>query len=94
VGRITVPVLCYLIEHPKGQVLFDSRLHATTQFDPRSRIGVLADEFQIDFRPGEEIAAQLEHIARVATPYHVEIAPRLQPERTPSRDVVELASPL
>ncbi|GJH22558.1 N-acyl homoserine lactonase family protein [Caballeronia novacaledonica] len=58
-GRITVPVPCYLIEHPKGSLLFDSGMHVEMQTDPRSRIGKLTDEFNIEFKQGEEVAAQL-----------------------------------
>ena len=60
-GRIRFPVPAYLIDHPKGRVLFDSGLHPDTQTDVRGRVGdVLADLFEVEFRPGEEITARLE----------------------------------
>jgi N-acyl homoserine lactone hydrolase len=38
-GRITVPIPVFLIEHPKGRVLFDSGLHPDCQHDPGGRLG-------------------------------------------------------
>ncbi len=60
-GRIHFPVPAFLIDHPKGRVLFDSGLHPDLQTDAPGRIGKeMADLFQAEFRPGEEIAARLE----------------------------------
>ena len=60
-GRIRFPVPAYLIDHPKGRVLFDSGLHPDIQTDMRARAGdVLADLFEVEFRPGKEIKARLE----------------------------------
>ena len=59
-GRIRFPVPAYLIDHPKGRVLFDSGLHPDIQSDVRGRAGdTLADLFEVEFRPGEEIKARL-----------------------------------
>lgn len=64
-GEITFPVPAYLIEHPKGRVLFDTGLHPDLQRDPEQRLGArLAQMFQIGFRPGEEVSARLEAIDR------------------------------
>jgi len=59
-GEIRVPVPTYLIDHPKGQVLFDSGLHEDVQFDPLGRLGFLTKVFKADFGPGEELRARLE----------------------------------
>jgi glyoxylase-like metal-dependent hydrolase (beta-lactamase superfamily II) len=59
-GRLTVPVPAYLIEHPKGRVIFDSGLHVDTQTDADRRLGRLAPFHTVGFRPGEEIAARLQ----------------------------------
>ncbi len=59
-GRIKVPVPCFLIDHPRGKVLFDAGLHPHTQEDPQSRLGALAAMFEVDFQAGEEVAARLE----------------------------------
>lgn len=58
-GEIRVPVPCFLIDHPKGKVLFDSGMHPDTQRDPHARLGLLADVFQVEFRPGEEVSGRL-----------------------------------
>ena len=36
-GRLKVPVPCFLVDHPRGKVLFDSGLHPDTQRDPVAR---------------------------------------------------------
>ncbi len=58
-GRLRVPVPVFLIDHPKGRVLFDTGLHPQTQTDPENRLGWLASVFQVEFQPGEEISARL-----------------------------------
>src|SRR5262245_32404595 len=58
-GHIKFPVPVYLIEHPKGYVLFDTGMHPACQQDPHGRIGTLADIFGIDFGPGEDVAGRL-----------------------------------
>jgi glyoxylase-like metal-dependent hydrolase (beta-lactamase superfamily II) len=58
-GRIRVPVPSFLIEHPRGLVLFDSGLHVDTQHDASGRLGALASFFSVHFAPGEEVAARL-----------------------------------
>ncbi|MGH9108761.1 MAG: hypothetical protein ACRDY3_04710, partial [Acidimicrobiales bacterium] len=42
-GRLTIPLPAYLIEHPKGLVLFDTGLVPASLDDPRSVYGELAD---------------------------------------------------
>ncbi len=58
-GKLTVPVPSYLIEHPKGRVLFDTGLHVDTQLDPDRRLGRLAQYHTVGFKAGEEITARL-----------------------------------
>jgi len=58
-GRLRVPVPSFLIDHPRGKVLFDSGLHPQTQTDPQGRLGGLANIFDVHFSPGEEIAGRL-----------------------------------
>jgi glyoxylase-like metal-dependent hydrolase (beta-lactamase superfamily II) len=58
-GKVHVPVPVFLIEHPKGRVLFDTGLHPDVQHDPEGRNGFLAGVFPADFRPGEEVAGRL-----------------------------------
>jgi len=58
-GEVRIPVPAWLVEHPRGRVLFDSGMHVDTQSDPAGRIGGLAKIFSIEFAPGEEIDSQL-----------------------------------
>ncbi len=59
-GRLRVPVPAFLIDHPKGRVLFDTGLHPEIQRDARARLGFLADVFPAEFGPGEDVAARVE----------------------------------
>jgi len=59
-GRLRVPVPCYLIDHPRGKVLFDTGLHVQTQTDPAGRLGKVAAFYTVTFSPGEEVTARLE----------------------------------
>jgi len=71
-GRADLPIPAYLIEHPKGTVLFDTGLHPDCQHDPAARVGTrLTGLFAFDFYPGEEISARLEAIGR--DPARIEI---------------------
>src|SRR5438874_10847205 len=58
-GRLRVPVPCYLIDHPRGKVVFDTGLHVAIQSDPAARLGILARFFAVTFHAGEDIAARL-----------------------------------
>jgi len=58
-GRIRIPVPVYLIQHPRGLVLFDSGLHADTRVDAEARLGFLAKLFEVEFGAGETVAEQL-----------------------------------
>jgi N-acyl homoserine lactone hydrolase len=58
-GRLRVPVPCFLIDHPRGKVLFDSGLHPAAQADAPGRLGIKAKIFDLDFHPGEDVAARL-----------------------------------
>ncbi len=59
-GRIKVPVPVFLIDHPKGRVVFDAGLHPDTATDPDGRLGILAKFFDVDFAAGESVDARLE----------------------------------
>jgi N-acyl homoserine lactone hydrolase len=64
-GRIRLPIPSYLIEHPKGRVLFDAGMHIDCQRDPAGRLGPrLAALFDFDYRAGEEIGARLAALGR------------------------------
>lgn len=64
-GEVDLPIPVYLIEHPKGTVLFDSGMHPDCQTDPTKRAGQRIGEwFKFDYRPGDEVSARLEAIGR------------------------------
>ena len=53
-GLANLPIPAYLIEHPRGTVLFDTGLHPDCQHDPAARVGTrLTGLFSFDFHPGE-----------------------------------------
>jgi glyoxylase-like metal-dependent hydrolase (beta-lactamase superfamily II) len=58
-GALRVPVPAFLIDHPKGRVLFDTGMHSDVQRDPAARLGRLASVFTSEFRPGDEIGARV-----------------------------------
>ncbi len=61
-GQVRFPVPAYLIEHPKGRVLFDAGLHPDAEADPFGRIGALAKSFKVEIAPQETIQAQLQAV--------------------------------
>ncbi|HYR97034.1 MAG TPA: N-acyl homoserine lactonase family protein [Candidatus Binatus sp.] len=58
-GRLRVPVPSFLIDHPRGKVLFDSGLHPDTGPDPEGRLGMAAKFFEVELAPGEDVAGRL-----------------------------------
>ncbi|TMA77911.1 MAG: MBL fold metallo-hydrolase [Deltaproteobacteria bacterium] len=59
-GTARLPIPAYLIQHPRGTVLFDSGMHPDLQTDPMTRLGpVVGPLFAVEFTPGEEIGARL-----------------------------------
>ncbi len=64
-GEIDLPIPAYLIEHPKGAMLFDTGMHPDCQHDPAGRIGPrVAELFAFNYHPGEEVSARLTAIGR------------------------------
>ncbi len=61
-GEIHVPVPCYLIDHPKGKVLFDSGLSTAAWPDPAGYLERKASYIRMHFSPGEELTARLAEI--------------------------------
>jgi len=58
-GGVRVPVPVFVVEHPRGRVLFDSGLHRELQDDPKTRLGAAAAVFTPHFAAGEDVAARL-----------------------------------
>src|SRR5438874_13105509 len=60
-GKVELPIPAYLIEHPKGTVVFDTGMHPDCQTDPAGRAGPrIGQLFQFDYRPGDEVSARIE----------------------------------
>ncbi|HJU12450.1 MAG TPA: N-acyl homoserine lactonase family protein [Candidatus Binataceae bacterium] len=57
-GRARIPIPSFLIEHPKGRVVFDTGLHRELQTNS-NRMGELAKFFQVHYQPGEELGTRL-----------------------------------
>ena len=57
-GRLKLPIPSFLIEHPRGRVVFDTGLHRDLQ-KGGERLGALSKVFEISFKPGEELGARL-----------------------------------
>ncbi len=64
-GEIELPIPSYLIEHPKGTVLYDTGMHPVLQTDPVERLGErTARLFKFHYGKGDEVSAKLEQIDR------------------------------
>lgn len=57
---IQPPWFFYLIDHPEGKVLFDTGAHPGLISDPRSRLGDLADVFDLTLQPGDDVLTRLD----------------------------------
>ncbi|HJQ58661.1 MAG TPA: N-acyl homoserine lactonase family protein [Vineibacter sp.] len=71
-GPVQLPIPSYLIEHPKGTVLFDTGMHPQLQTDAATRLGErVVRIFNFDaFRPGDEVNRRLEAIDRDPAKVH------------------------
>ena len=59
-ARVTVPVICFLIAHPRGHVLVDTGVHRQAIADPVGRLGERrADLFRLRSAPTDEVVSQL-----------------------------------
>ncbi|GAA2536027.1 MULTISPECIES: N-acyl homoserine lactonase family protein [Pseudonocardia] len=59
-GECTIPMPAYLIEHPKGLVLFDTGLVPAAATDPEGVYGPLAEHLGLRFSPEQTVDAQLD----------------------------------
>jgi len=59
-GRIRIPVLSYVVEHPKGTLVFDTGLHTDMRDDPAGRIGSLAEYFASELAAGTAVHERAE----------------------------------
>jgi len=58
IGKSTFPVTCWIVQHAKGTVLFDTGLHPDL-LKGTSRIGFFASIFDIDIPAGHDLATLL-----------------------------------
>lgn len=59
-GTLTIPMPAYLIEHPKGLVLFDTGLTPAAADDPEAVYGPLASSLGLAFTPDQRVDRQIE----------------------------------
>jgi N-acyl homoserine lactone hydrolase len=57
--KIDIPYFFYLIQHERGNVLFDSGAHPLLATDPRERLGDEADNWEIVMSPDDGAADRL-----------------------------------
>lgn len=58
-GHLRVPVPSFLIDHPRGLVLFDSGLHPDAGTDPEARLGAAAGFFTVELGREDDVAGRL-----------------------------------
>ncbi|MGH3238455.1 MAG: MBL fold metallo-hydrolase, partial [Streptosporangiaceae bacterium] len=58
-GQVTIPMPAYLIEHPKGLVLFDTGLVPAAAAEPQAVYGDLASFLGLRFAPEQAVDRQI-----------------------------------
>lgn len=58
-GEITAPIGSYLIEHPKGLVLYDTNLDPEAVTDPSGTYGPIGEAFGLQFAPEQAVDEQV-----------------------------------
>jgi N-acyl homoserine lactone hydrolase len=58
-GRLRVPVPAFLVEHPRGRVLFDTGLHPALRTNAAGRLGVLGDLFTVEVAGDDGVVPRL-----------------------------------
>ncbi len=57
--KIDIPYFFYLIQHSKGNVLFDTGGHPDLIDNPRGRLGAAADAFELTMQRGDDAVSKL-----------------------------------
>lgn len=65
-GTVVIPVATYLIQHPRGLVLFDTGMDPRAVTDPEGIYGPLAAMLQMEFTEEQRVDKQLEAIGFTA----------------------------
>ena len=64
---MTLPIGCWLVEHPRGRLLFDTGLHPDAAADPVGRLGRgVARRFAVTSAPGDDAVASLARLGVAA----------------------------
>jgi glyoxylase-like metal-dependent hydrolase (beta-lactamase superfamily II) len=58
-GSVKVPIPVFVVEHPRGRVLFDSGMHRAVRTDAKTRLGDAAAVFTPDYGAGDDVATRL-----------------------------------
>lgn len=58
--KLDLPVSCFLLRHPQGNVLFDTGCHPSVESDGEARWGGLVKFMEPVHKPGENVLSELE----------------------------------
>ena len=77
---IELPVSCFLLRHPQGNVLFDTGCHPSVAEDPAARWGGLAKFMTPIMPPGDNVLTGLSGIGVAADDIDVVVCSHLHPD--------------
>ncbi|MFG1420918.1 N-acyl homoserine lactonase family protein [Roseixanthobacter liquoris] len=77
---ITLPVSCFLIQHPQGNVLFDTGCHPELVTGPVSRIGGMAKMMRVISEASVNVVQALEHMGITPGDIDVVVNSHLHPD--------------
>ena len=58
--KVDIPYFFYVVEHPEGNVLFDTGGHPDLATDPRGYLGEAADAFEVKMEESDAVVPQIE----------------------------------
>jgi N-acyl homoserine lactone hydrolase len=77
---IEMPVSCFLLRHPQGNVLFDTGCHPSVPEDPEARWGGMAKFMTPIMPPGDNVLTGLSNIGFAADDVDVVVCSHLHPD--------------
>lgn len=57
--QVDIPYFFYVIQHPEGNVLFDTGGHRDLIDDPSGRLGPAAEAFEVTMEPGDDVVSKI-----------------------------------
>lgn len=57
--KVEIPYFFYVVQHPDGNLLFDTGGHPSLINDPRARLGDAADAFEVTMKEGDDVVSQI-----------------------------------